>query len=284
MVVPMSEVDKRETDGEFGDRRTTLLLAAERRTAILEHVQTHGAARVRELVRTLGVSDMTIRRDLEALARRGLVAKVHGGATSVRPHTTDEPGFLAKQTQHEREKELIAARAARLVQPQTAIALSAGTTTWTLAQRLVGVEELTVVTNSIPVAEVFARVPRPDRTVILTGGIRTRSDALVGPLAVAAIRSLNVDQTFLGVHGMAASTGFTSPNFLEAETDRALVEAARQRIVLADHTKWETVALATICPLSTAHLLITDAALPQSARAVLASEVGELVVVEDDRP
>ncbi len=101
-------------------------------------------------------------------------------------------------------------------------------------------------TNSIPVAEVFARSPRSGRTVILTGGIRTRSDALVGPLAVAAIRSLNVDQVFLGVHGMAAPTGYTSPNFLEAETDRALVEAAQQRIVLADHTKWDTVGLATI--------------------------------------
>ena len=90
-------------------------LAAQRRTAILEQVQAQGAVRVSELVRALGVSDMTVRRDLEALARRGLLTKVHGGATAVRPHTTDEPGFLAKSTQHEREKELIAQRAARLV-------------------------------------------------------------------------------------------------------------------------------------------------------------------------
>jgi DeoR/GlpR family transcriptional regulator of sugar metabolism len=256
-------------------------LAAQRRTAILEQVQALGAVRVRDLVRTLGVSDMTIRRDLEALARRGLVSKVHGGATAVRPHTTDEPGFLAKSTRHEREKELIALQAAQLVLPATAIAVSAGTTTWTLAQHLVEVPDLTVVTNSIPVAEVFARSPRPDRSVILTGGLLTRSDALVGPLSVAAIRSLNVDQVFLGVHGMAAQTGFTSPNFLEAETDRALVEAARQRVVLADHTKWDTVGLATICPLSAAHVLITDSALDPAARALLQAEVGQLVVVQD---
>jgi DeoR/GlpR family transcriptional regulator of sugar metabolism len=259
-------------------------LAAQRRTAILEQVQAQGAVRVSELVRALGVSDMTVRRDLEALARRGLLTKVHGGATAVRPHTTDEPGFLAKSTQHEREKDLIARRGAQLVLPGTAIALSAGTTTWALAQRLVDVPDLTIVTNSIPVAEVFARAPRPDRTVVLTGGLLTRSNALVGPLAVAAIRSLNVDQVFLGVHGMAAQTGYTSPNFLEAETDRALVEAARQRVVLADHTKWDVVGLATICPLDEANLLISDEALPHDARAVLQDEVGELVLVRDDRP
>ncbi|HET7567635.1 MAG TPA: DeoR/GlpR family DNA-binding transcription regulator [Gaiellaceae bacterium] len=256
-------------------------LAAQRRHAILEQIQAHGAVRVRELVRALGVSDMTVRRDLEALARRGLVHKVHGGATAVQPHTTDEPGFLAKSTRHEREKELIAARAAQLVAPGTAVAVSAGTTTWRLARRLVEVADLTVVTNSIPVAEVFAHAPREDRTVILTGGIRTRSDALVGPLAVAAVRSLNVDQVFLGVHGMSAATGYTSPNFLEAETDRALLDAARQRILLADHTKWDTVGLATICPLAEAHVLVTDAGLGHDARSLLQGEVGELVVVED---
>jgi DeoR/GlpR family transcriptional regulator of sugar metabolism len=255
-------------------------LAAQRRAAILDRVGELGAVRVRDLVQTLGVSDMTIRRDLEALARRGLVAKVHGGATAVRPHTTDEPGFLAKSTQYQHEKEAIAAAAARLVLPGTAVALSAGTTTWTLALRLVDVADLTVVTNSIPVAEVLAQTPRPDRTVILTGGIRTRSDALVGPLAVAAIRSLNVDQAFLGVHGMSMQTGYTSPNVLEAETDRALVEAARHCVVLADHTKWDTIGLASIAPLSAADLLITDAALDASARAALEAEVGRLVVVE----
>lgn len=272
----------RSESGAEGGERSTLLLAAQRRNEILEQVQAHGAVRVRDLVRTLGVSDMTIRRDIEALARRGFVAKVHGGATAVRPHTTDEPGFLAKSTRHEHEKEEIAAGAAKLVLPGTAIALSAGTTTWTLAQRLVEIPDLTVVTNSIPVTEVFARSPLADRTVIMTGGIRTRSDALVGPLAVATLRAVNVDQAFLGVHGMAVPTGFTSPNFLEAETDRALMEAARQRIVLADHTKWETVGLATICPVATADILITDAGLDASARELLAGEVGELVVVGED--
>jgi DeoR/GlpR family transcriptional regulator of sugar metabolism len=255
------------------------LLAAQRRSAILERVQVAGAVRVRDLVRTLGVSDMTVRRDLEALASRGLVVKVHGGATAVAQRTTDEPGFLAKSTQHEREKEAIASRAASLVEPGTAIAISAGTTTWTLARHLLDVPDLTVVTNSIPVAETLNAAPRSDRTVIVTGGTRTVSDALVGPLAVNTIRSLNVDQVFLGVHGMASEPGFSSPNFLEAETDRALLESARRRIVLADHTKWDVVGLATIAPLGSAHVVVTDSGLASGARTVLELSVGELLVV-----
>ncbi len=255
-----------------------LLLAAQRRTAILDRVRSDGAVRVRDLVLRFGVSDMTIRRDIETLARRGLIAKVHGGATTVQPHTTDEPGFRAKSTQAEREKEAIAARAARLVQPGTAIAISAGTTTWRFAQLLVAVPNLTVVTNSVPVSDVFHAAPRPDRTVILTGGIRTPSDALVGPTAVDAIRALNFDQVFLGVHGMAATAGFTSPNFLEAETDQALLASARQCVVLADHGKWDVVGLSTICPLRRADVLVTDDEIAHSARVVLEDEVGELVV------
>ena len=254
------------------------LLALQRQTAILEHVRTHGGVRVAQLVRRFGVSDMTIRRDLEALAKRGLIAKVHGGATAIVPHTTDEPGFAAKSKQRQFEKEAIAAQAARLVEPGTAVGISAGTTTWRLAPRLVDVPDLTIVTNSIPVADVFYRAGRADQTVILTGGMRTPSDALVGPFAVATIRSLNFDQIFLGVHGMS-QRGLTTPNVMEAGTQRALLDCARQRIVLADHTKWDALGLSTICPLSDVDILITDDGLEAEAGGLLAAEVGELVVV-----
>jgi len=262
--------------------RSGLPLAAQRQAAILDRVRERGGVRVRDLVEELGVSDMTIRRDLEALADLGLLDKVHGGATAIRPHATDEPGFDAKSTQHELEKAAIAARAATFVKPGTAIALSAGTTTWRLAQRLVDVPDLTVVTNSVPVADVFYDAGRSNQSVILTGGIRTPSDALVGPFAVAAIRSLNLDQVYLGVHGISALRGLTTPNLMEAEADRALVEAARQRIVLADHTKWELVGLSTICTLSKVDVLVTDDGLDADARALLGAEVGELVVVTAD--
>jgi DeoR/GlpR family transcriptional regulator of sugar metabolism len=109
--------------------------------------------------------------------------------------------------------------------------------------------------------------------------MRTPSDALVGPFAVSTIRSLNVDQLFLGVHGMSLEHGFTTPNFLEAEINQAFVEAARSIIVLADHTKWDTVGLSSICALSEADVLITDESLDPEARELIEREVGELIVV-----
>ena len=257
------------------------MLATQRQKAIIERVQSHGGARVRELVKELGVSGMTIRRDLEALAQRGLVRKVHGGAATMRSLATHEPGFEAKSTQREAEKEAIARRAASFVSPDSAVALSAGTTTWRLARKLVAIPGITVVTNSIPVAAVlYPTSAALHQTVILTGGVRTPSDALVGPVAVAAIRSLNIDQLFLGVHGMSLERGFTTPNFLEAEVNQALVEAARSIIVLADQTKWDTIGLSTICQLDQADVLITDDSIGAETKALIEAEVGELLVVE----
>jgi DeoR/GlpR family transcriptional regulator of sugar metabolism len=127
---------------------------------------------------------------------------------------------------------------------------------------------------------VFFRAGRPDQTVVLTGGVRTPSDALVGPVAVATIRSLHLDLVFLGVHGMSERAGYTTPNLMEAETNRALVAAGERLVVLADHTKWGTVGISSIAALDAAHVLVTDSGLPAAARDTLAGQVGELVVVQ----
>ncbi|MEH1054363.1 DeoR/GlpR family DNA-binding transcription regulator [Micromonospora sp. CPCC 206171] len=255
------------------------MLARQRQAAILDRVRTTGGVRVTELAAEFGVSDMTIRRDLETLHEQGLLAKVHGGATVPGSSSTDEPGFHAKSVRQLVEKAAIAGRAAELVRPGAAVALSAGTTTAELARRLVDVPGLTVVTNSLPVAEILHAQGRPDQTVVLTGGVRTPSDALVGPLAVEAIRSLHLDLLFLGVHGITERAGFTTPNLMEAETDRALVAAADRLVVLADHTKWGTVGICSIVGLAAADVLVTDDRLAPEARRVLDEKVGELVVV-----
>ncbi|WP_422754644.1 DeoR/GlpR family DNA-binding transcription regulator [Micromonospora sp. WMMD708] len=255
------------------------MLARQRQATILDRVRTAGGVRVTELAAEFGVSDMTIRRDLDALHDRGLLAKVHGGATVTDPGSTDEPGFHAKSVRQAAEKAAIATRAAELVRPGAAVALSAGTTTAELARRLVDVPGLTVVTNSLPVAEILHTAGRPDQTVVLTGGVRTPSDALVGPLAVEAIRSLHLDLLFLGVHGITERAGFTTPNLMEAETDRALVEAADRLVVLADHTKWGTVGISSIVGLGAADVLVSDDRLAPEARRVIDEKVGELVIV-----
>jgi len=260
------------------------MLARQRQAYIVERVREDGGVRVADLVRELAVSDMTIRRDLEYLHERGLLEKVHGGATSVVGSAMFEPGFVAKSTLQLGEKQAIADAAAALVEPGMAIGISAGTTTFAIAQRLVAMPGLTVVTNSPPVADVLHQAGRADQTIILTGGVRTPSDALVGPFAVAALQSVHLDLAFMGVHGMDARSGFTTPNLLEAETDRVLVEAARRLVVVADHTKWGVVGLSTIVSLNQADVLITDPGLSPEVHEMLSSLVGQLIVASSNGP
>jgi DeoR/GlpR family transcriptional regulator of sugar metabolism len=254
------------------------MLAQQRQAAIVERVLADGGVRVAQLVAELGVSDMTIRRDLEMLAERGLIAKVHGGATAPVTGSTDEPGFVAKAALQLAEKGAIADAAAALVKPGTAIALSAGTTTAALAHRLVDVPRLTIITNSIPVADVFYRSDRGDQTVVLTGGVRTPSDALVGPVAVTAMRSLHVDMLFLGVHGMNEHAGFTTSNLMEAEINRALVASASQLIVVADHTKWGMTGVSSMAELDDATMLVTDSGLPSAVVKRLSERIETVIV------
>lgn len=256
------------------------MLAQQRRDLILEQLERAGGIRVSELVRILGVSDMTVRRDLDVLARDGALEKVHGGATRRGgSRTTYEPGFEAKSMCEQAEKDAIGRRAATLVEPGTAVALTAGTTTFALARRLTDIAGLTVVTNSVRVADILHQQGSRDQTVILTGGLRTPSDALVGPVAVDALRALNVDVCFMGVHGMDEHTGFTTPNLMEAETNRVMAESARRLVVLADHTKWGTLGLSRIARLDEASALVTDAGLDAQARSVLHREVREVILV-----
>ncbi|WP_406416914.1 DeoR/GlpR family DNA-binding transcription regulator [Streptomyces sp. NBC_00873] len=261
------------------------LLAEQRRALILDEVRRRGGVRVNELTRKLSVSDMTVRRDLDALARQGVIEKVHGGAVPVVEASTHEPGFEAKSTLELTAKEDIARAAAAMAVPGSAIALSGGTTTYALAQHLLDVPELTVVTNSVRVADVFHAAQRLTggpragaATVVLTGGVRTPSDSLVGPVADQAIGSLHFDVLFLGVHGISVEAGLSTPNLAEAETNRRFVHSARRVVVVADHTKWGTVGLSSFATLEQVDTFITDSGLSAGAREEIEEHMPGLVV------
>ena len=256
------------------------MLARQRQALILDRVRQAGAVRVADLVRELEVSDMTVRRDLEVLHEQGLLEKVHGGATAPSSLASYEPAFITKAALQHGEKAAIAAEAARLVEPGMALALSAGTTTYALAGLIAAVPGITVVTNSLQVSEVLNRTRRQDQTVILTGGVRTPSEALVGPFAVAQLRSVHLDIVFMGVHGMDGKAGFTCPNLMEADTDRALIEAGRRLVVVADHSKWGIVGIASIARLDQADVLITDSGMDSETLAAVREAVPEVIVAE----
>lgn len=258
------------------------MLAAERQSHIMDVLRTQGAVRVADLVDSMGVSDMTIRRDLDSLAAEGALTKVHGGAVSRVTRSTAEPGFQAKSDQMEPEKMAIAESAARRIEAGMSVVLSAGTTTWHLAQQLRDIADLTIITNSPPISDIFHAQPRPDRTVILTGGIRTPSDALVGPTATAALQTMHADVAFLGAHGMSSQAGFTTPNYWEAETNRALMAAAQQRIIVTDHSKWGVVGVMTFAHLQGVETVICDHRLSDEAQQHLQDTVPELHLARPD--
>lgn len=247
------------------------MLVDQRQTLILERVGAHGAVRVADLSAELGVSDMTIRRDIADLSARGLLRKVHGGAVDARP-SAHEPGFASKQTIATAQKLAIADAAIDLIPAGASIALSAGTTTFALATRLAqrpDLHPLAVVTNSLPVADAL-HAASDVGDVVLTGGSRTPSDALVGPLAVAALETLHVDLLFLGAHGLDVEAGLTTPNMLEAETNRALARSARRTVVVADSSKWGTLGMARFLTLDEVDVLVTDENLSTDAAVALA--------------
>lgn len=262
------------------------LLAEQRRAMILDEVRRRGGVRVNELTRRLNVSDMTVRRDLDALARQGVVEKVHGGAVPVAEPSSHEPGFEAKAGLEQSAKEAIAKAAAALVPPGSAIALAGGTTAFALAHHLLEVPDLTVVTNSVRVADVFhSGQPRggagrsdSPATVVITGGVRTPSETLVGPVADQAIQALHFDLLFLGVHGISVEAGLSTPNLAEAETNRHFVRSARRVVVIADHTKWGQVGLSSFASLEDVDTLVTDAGIPEVLREEISEHLSDLIV------
>ncbi|MDQ2751188.1 MAG: DeoR/GlpR family DNA-binding transcription regulator [Pseudonocardiales bacterium] len=265
--------------GHNGGGRACAVLAQQRQDRILTELRRAGAVRVADLTELLNVSDMTIRRDLEQLATDGVARKVHGGAV-LAGQVGFEPGFAVKSQLAQPAKQAIAERAATLIQPGAAIGISAGTTTWALARHVASMPGITVVTNSTTVADVITAIDTASQvSVILTGGVRTPSSALVGPVADRTIASMHVDLLFLGVHGMDARAGFTTPNLAEATTNRAFVESARQVIVLADSSKWGVVGLADIGPLSVAKTVITDEGLSRDGRRALGEAVESVFTV-----
>jgi len=256
------------------------VLAARRQSLILDEVNRLGAVRIADLAAALRVSDMTVRRDLAVLTHAGLVVKVHGGVTAIEQPTQTgavDTGPVGRVTSEPAAKEAIAAEAARLVTPGATIGVSGGSTTMAFARLLVDVSGLTVVTNSLPLADLLYRGGRDDQTVILTGGVRTPSGVLVGPVAVESARRLHVGLSFVGAAGMDERLGFTSSDLLESELMRVMLEAGGRIVVLADHTKWGRVGLTSVARLDDADVLITDRLLPRDALTVLRRHIATVV-------
>ncbi len=246
------------------------MFVAQRRQAIVEMVRSNGAVSLRDLARALDTSDATIRRDLRQLEADGLLGRSHGGAVS-RDALSHEPTYLEKSHTASAEKSAIAEVAAAMVTDGDAIVIGPGTTTEALARRLARHRDLTVVTNSLLVAQALARAPGVD--VEVTGGsLRSSIYALVGSVTESALHGLRTHRAFLSGNGLTARHGLSTPNRLVAGADRAIAEAADQVVVLADHTKLGVDTMVqTVAAGHIAHL-VTDAGADPGALDELRAE------------
>jgi DeoR family fructose operon transcriptional repressor len=232
------------------------VFATERHQQILGRARADGRVDVSALARELDVTPETVRRDLSALERHGLVRRVHGGAIPVE-RLGFEPGLADREGLLSVEKELIAKAALDELPDGGSIILDAGTTTVRLAEMLPTDRELTVVTHALPVATVLAT--RPGITLHLVGGtVRGRTLAAVGSWALRDLADIQADVVFLGTNGLTVEHGLTTPDLAEAAVKRALVAAARRVVVLADHTKIGRADFAYVAPLSDVDTVITD--------------------------
>jgi DeoR/GlpR family transcriptional regulator of sugar metabolism len=232
------------------------VFAAERRQLILEMVRANGAVSLRELARVVQTSEVTVRRDVRALEAEGLLDRRHGGAV-LPGGFTRESGFPQKSHLATAEKTAIADLAASFVDEGEAIVVGAGTTTQELARRLARVPGLTVVTNSLLVAQALAHANRVE--VVMTGGtLRGSNYALVGSGAEQSLQGLRVSRAFLSGSGLTAERGLSTSNMLSASVDRALVQAAGEVVVLADHTKLGSDTMFQTVPTDVITRLVTD--------------------------
>lgn len=232
------------------------MLIDERRQHILLVVQNEGRVLVGELSDKLGISQITIRKDLDYLQSKGLIARTHGGALPVNSGALFDPSLKEKQKQHSHEKQRIADAAVKMIKEGQCIMLDSGTTTTAIAQALKRFSRLTVITNAVNIA---AELTGTDFEVILTGGtLRKNSFSLVGPLAEDMLEEMHADILFLGVDGFDVETGVTTPNVLESRVNRAMVKAAKKVVAVCDATKFGRRSLSRIISPTAIHHVITD--------------------------
>lgn len=249
-------------------------LAQERHHRILEEALAHNTVRIRDLATSLGVHEMTVRRDLEALAGQGFLERVHGGARLV-TQASEEIAHSLRANQQTEAKIRIAQAALEFVLDGDSLALDASTTSLSLA-RLLPARRVSAVVTSLDAAETLASGDVP--FTLVGGTFHPPARSFVGPLVTAALARLHPDKVFFSAHGFTPKAGFTDAHLPEAEVKERLIDSAGFVVALLDHTKFGRQALSSVVPLHRVDVLVTDRDPGADIRAVLDAADTRLVV------
>ena len=255
------------------------MLAEERRTRLLEFVRLRRFASLPELTEQLEVSESTIRRDLEHLERQGSTRRIHGGVLYA-GSSPKMPHFDARQSARWAQKKAIAEKAIELIEDGDTILLDGGSTTYEVARLLVG-RPVHVVTTSLPVANLLASDANSD-LVLIGGNICPRTGVAQGPYADKMLRMVRVRKSILGAAGIN-DEGFFNNNLLLVETERAMMEAADEVILVADSSKFGRQSLTHLCALGEVDYLVVDGGISQQWRnKIITAGVRLLVAGENE--
>jgi DeoR/GlpR family transcriptional regulator of sugar metabolism len=246
------------------------MLAEHRRKLILTAVRAGSGVHVVELARRFEVSEMTVRRDLDRLARDGKLTRVHGGAVDA-----GEPPFAEIAVERLDAKRRVGRAAAELVSDGQTVVVDVGTTTLELARALRG-RELTVVTSNIAVLEELLPDPLVE-LVVLGGVVRRNYLSLVGVLAEDALRQLSADVAFLGASGVREDLSIMDTTMVEVPIKRGMIAAARRTVLLVDAEKFSMQGAVRVCGPEELDVVVTDAA-PDEPRVSALVEAGVEVV------
>ncbi len=261
-------------DGLSNDRDLTV----QRRAKILELIESEGQVQVLRLSKMFRVSTVTIRNDLDHLEKKNLLIRTRGGA--IRPQRVGIDFKLNEKAQkHFKEKQAIGRKAAELIQDGDTIILDSGTTTMEIAKNLGNFKNLTVITNALNIAQQLADFT--NIRVLVPGGIlRKNALSLVGPMAETAIRNYFCDKLFLGVDGIDAQYGISTPNVEEAYLNRIMIDISREVFVVTDSSKFNKRSFALIAPMAKVNGVITDAHIPEAEKERIEKQ-GIQVIIAD---
>ncbi len=232
------------------------MLINNRLKKILQTLELEGSMRVADLSQKLSVSEATIRRDLDLLHAEEKITRVHGGAV-LKERQTFEPPVQKRIIQNEREKKSIAKTTAELIGTSEAVFLGSGTTTMEIAHYLVDREDISVVTNSLLVAQIMATCGSSN-LIFLGGFLRSGELSFIGHITEQALDEVRVDKIILGIPAIDIKAGLTNDYLPEVMTDRAILNMDAELLIVADHTKFGKIASAYIAPISRISTLVTD--------------------------
>ncbi len=250
------------------------MFAEERKREILRLLGIHKKVKTLELSQLFNVSEPTIRRDINEMEELGLLVRTHGGAIGIDP-VEDEPSFTDKMDRFSHEKDVIGRLAASLIKDNDTVVLDSGTTTVAIAKNIKA-KNVTVITNSLDVAAVLE--DNKEIELFMTGGqIRWNTRAMVGVVAEKALSAFRVNLAFVGVNGFNEK-GFTTPNMIEAQTKKKMIEIADRAFVVTDSSKYGKTQFCLISELEGVSGIISDEHLPSEFIAICEQKEIDVIV------